>query len=146
MEAEIKPLTLQDLPEILPLEQLLFDFPFSYQQYLFELEKNRHSAYFKLTQNEEILGWFGVMCLFEEAQIITIGVRKEAQGKGYGSKLLKYCEDYSKDKGCKVLFLEVDETNTPAKKLYQKHGFEIVRIRKNYYHHHDGIEMKKELI
>jgi len=50
------------------------------------------------------------------------------RGKGIGTKLIEYACDYSKSD---YLMLEVFSKNTDAKKLYERLGFEVIKVRTN---------------
>ena len=45
------------------------------------------------------------------------------------SEFIAQCEK----NGINSIFLEVRRDNEPAKRLYEKHGFTAVGLRKNYY-------------
>ena len=85
-------------------------------------------------QNEEIVGFAGLMIILDEASIMNIVTKKDRRGLGIGSKLLEKLIDFSKEKNQKSITLEVDEQNKPAIKLYEKYNFKTVGKRKNYYH------------
>ena len=61
-----------------------------------------------------------------EYYIDSIGVNPQQQGKGLGSKLLRFLIDEYVYKRRETLGLLVDKENPDAKKLYLKLGFEIV--------------------
>ncbi len=61
-----------------------------------------------------------------EYYIDSLGVNPNQQGKGIGSKLLKFLIDEYVNKNKQTLGLLVDEENTNAKKLYLKLGFKHV--------------------
>lgn len=65
--------------------------------------------------------------------ILTFGCRKEYRQQGLGGQLLEALKASLIKKGCQELFLEVKNNNTQALSLYQKNGFKMVSIRKNYY-------------
>ncbi|WP_251047533.1 GNAT family N-acetyltransferase [Planococcus sp. ISL-110] len=60
---------------------------------------------------------------------IDLGLQKDAQGKGIAKSLLTKAEEWSKEKGITRLELTVVEENEPARKLYEKAGFESEGIR-----------------
>jgi ribosomal protein S18 acetylase RimI-like enzyme len=65
-----------------------------------------------------------------EIDIVDVFVAPEHRRKGYANALLtRIFADYKNA----VFFLEVRISNTPAIKLYEKHGFKTVNIRKKYY-------------
>ena len=57
-----------------------------------------------------------------EAYVETVCVAPEAQGKGIGSELLAWAEDYARTHGAIFISLEVMWTN-PAAKLYRRKGY-----------------------
>ena len=73
-----------------------------------------------------------------EAEILTIAVARSARGTGVGRLLMDQVLQYLHAERAKVLFLEVDEENEPALKLYRRLRFEEVGRRKAYYAHPDG--------
>ena len=48
------------------------------------------------------------------------------QGKGIGRQMVEYCIEYAKRHGYKALRLDVVPDNIPARKLYEKCGFQHV--------------------
>ena len=62
----------------------------------------------------------------------TITVDPEYAGKGIGDALMDFYEGYAKKSGCSVLRFNANINNTPARKLYEKHGcIEAGTIRKD---------------
>lgn len=74
----------------------------------------------------------------DEAEILTIAVRKRDRRAGFGKKLLQHHMARLASLGAHALFLEVEEGNTPARKLYEKRGFAEVGRRNAYYKKPDG--------
>jgi len=93
-----------------------------------------HNENFEEKKNEtsEILGYAVFYDTFDSTDLFEIAVLKKKQGKGYGNALLKYTADIFCKNGRKI-FLEVNENNEKAIKLYEKNGFEEISVRKNYY-------------
>ncbi|HOP64227.1 MAG TPA: GNAT family N-acetyltransferase [Spirochaetota bacterium] len=57
------------------------------------------------------------------AEITSMRVRPDFQGKGAGKKILQYLEERARSMGYKTLILETDGKLTTAIKLYEKSGF-----------------------
>lgn len=70
----------------------------------------------------------------DECEIIDICVNPEFRRKGLAEKLLEELLS----KGAAKIFLEVEQDNLPAIRLYEKHGFRRIGFRKNYYRYLDG--------
>lgn len=70
-----------------------------------------------------------------ELYIDSISVSAEARGKGVGTLLLHAAETYRSEHGFEVLSLIVIQSNTKAKALYKRLGFEVekeVPLSKKY--------------
>ncbi len=74
----------------------------------------------------------------DEAEILTIAVKKRHRRAGFGKKLLQHHLSRLAAMGIHALFLEVEEGNTPARTLYMKRGFVEVGRRNAYYKKADG--------
>ncbi|MEO0496632.1 MAG: GNAT family N-acetyltransferase [Pseudomonadota bacterium] len=68
-----------------------------------------------------------------EAEILSIAVDQAWQRRGLGYRLLDESVRRLNADSLESLFLEVDETNQPARALYDRLGFEVVGRRKGYY-------------
>ena len=77
-------------------------------------------------------------CAGDEAEILSIAVARRHQGRGYARRLLNLHLGRLAGLGVKALFLEVDENNVPAIRLYRNAGFREVGKRPNYYPLPDG--------
>ncbi len=75
--------------------------------------------------------------LFEQAEIIRIGVHPNAQKQGLASRLLDSLVAHLTPTA-DTLLLEVRTDNSPAIQLYQKLGFTVIHTRKAYYRNQDG--------
>ncbi|MEL6467594.1 MAG: ribosomal protein S18-alanine N-acetyltransferase [Pseudomonadota bacterium] len=73
----------------------------------------------------------------DEAELLTIAVAPEAQGRGYGAALMTAWMAKAA-RTCNRAFLEVASDNARALRLYTSQGFEIVAKRKAYYRRPKG--------
>ena len=69
----------------------------------------------------------------DEAEILSVAVRNAERGRGLARALLQLHLRRLAGDGVRTVFLEVDETNTPAIRLYRRAGFRDVGRRPNYY-------------
>ncbi len=74
----------------------------------------------------------------DEAEILSVAVARRAQGRGLARQLLTWHMRRLAGLGTRALFLEVDEHNMPAIRLYQRAGFQEIARRPNYYPLPDG--------
>ena len=56
----------------------------------------------------------------------NLAVGRDGRRRGVGAKLVKACEKSAMGWGCETMTLVVEAKNTPAKKLYQKLGYQEV--------------------
>lgn len=69
----------------------------------------------------------------DEAEILSVAVAQKCQGRGLARQLLTLHLRRLAGLGVSTVFLEVDEHNRPAIKLYSRAGFREVSRRENYY-------------
>jgi len=75
-----------------------------------------------------------------EAEILSIAVNAAQRGRGLARQLLTHHMRRLAGLGVKALFLEVDESNTPARRLYSRAGFREVGRREAYYSRSPGVK------
>lgn len=133
----------EDIDQILIVEQESFTLPWSREAFYNELHHNQYAVYIVLEDEGKIIGYGGVWIVLDEAHITNIAVLPEYRGKKLGEALLKKVLDMAKEKGAETATLEVRVSNTPARSLYKKMGFQEGGIRKKYYtdNQEDGIVM-----
>jgi ribosomal-protein-alanine N-acetyltransferase len=68
-----------------------------------------------------------------EAEILSVAVAPARRGKGIARALLHLHLGRLAGLGAQVVFLEVDEDNAPARRLYARAGFREVGRRPGYY-------------
>jgi ribosomal-protein-alanine N-acetyltransferase len=68
-----------------------------------------------------------------EAEILSVAVAAAGRGRGLARRLLDLHLRRLAGLGADTVFLEVDETNTPARRLYRRAGFRDVGRREGYY-------------
>ena len=128
----ISEMNLQDLENIKGCLLTDFDNFWSYNILKQELE-NGKSKYFVAKQENEIVGFAGILLIIDQVNIMNIVVKKDKRNFGIGSSLLEEIIRYSKIHNATSITLEVNEKNIPAIKLYKKYGFKQVGLRRKYY-------------
>ncbi|QND51731.1 GNAT family N-acetyltransferase [Phyllobacterium sp. 628] len=85
----------------------------------------------------------------DEAEILTVAVAPVSQRRGLGHALMDATLRHLHNARAEMLFLEVDEINTPALALYRRLGFKQVGKRPGYYQTADGrsaaLTMRRDL-
>ena len=118
---------------------------FNRRDFLNCISRSEVYSYFTLKQGRKVLGYFGIMHIADDGELLTIAVDKKHQHKGYGRLMLNEALLATALKGSSKIFLEVNETNENAIKLYLKNGFKEISRRPNYYGENAAIIMQKDL-
>ena len=89
-----------------------------------------------------ILAYGGLWLLLDEAHIATVASHPDWRGCGLGQWLMLALLDAAMARGAATSTLEVRAGNLPAKRLYEKLGYEVAGVRKRYYRDgEDGLIM-----
>lgn len=132
---QLRPLTIEDLEQVLPLEQRCFGGYWS--QSIFETELKTKGCYYVMLQDlhnpKNILAYGGFWQIFEEAHLTTLAVDPQCQGIGLGALLLGHLMTVAQNQEAHWMTLEVRPSNQQAIKLYQRYGFAELGRRKGYY-------------
>ena len=146
MTVRLRPMTLDDLPGVMVLEEELFA-PDTWTEAMYRDELSRPDTRFYLVaefhlegedDEEEVatdpvmVGYGGLIAYDDEAHVATLGVTKALQGEGVGSLLLDALLAEA-DKRSPVVLLEVRADNEAAQRLYQRRGFTEIGRRRGYY-------------
>ena len=87
----------------------------------------------RCTENGKIVGFSGIMVIWDEAELLNIAVHPEWRGRGIGQMLLSDMLRKAEEKGAMRLLLEVRKGNETAQSLYRKNLFSEIGERRNYY-------------
>jgi ribosomal-protein-alanine N-acetyltransferase len=119
---------------LLPLEAELFaDEPWSARLFWSELGQVDTRHYVVALDADVVVGWAGLCDYPDEAWVQTMAVAPAAQGRGLGARLLGALLEEADRRRQRVVSLEVRADNGPAQRLYERHGFARVGVRRGYY-------------
>jgi [ribosomal protein S18]-alanine N-acetyltransferase len=80
------------------------------------------------------------------AHVTTLDVAESHRRKGIGTLLLEESENNLRFRGVRTMLLETAITNEAGVAFWQRHGYRIEAVVKNYYPGHlDAYEMRKRL-
>ena len=80
-----------------------------------------------------VLGYVVAWFVVDEAEIANLAVSDEARRAGIGARLLDFAVAAADQRECRVVFLEVRESNIAARALYASRGFQVAGRRSKYY-------------
>jgi ribosomal-protein-alanine N-acetyltransferase len=87
----------------------------------------------RATIRRKLAGFIMSRIVDSEAEILSVAVTSGQQGRGLARNLLRLHLGRLAGRGVKTVFLEVDENNEPAIRLYRRTGFYEVGRRTGYY-------------
>ena len=138
-EPLFRAMTTADAPVLARLEALVETTPWREQDFV-DVLKNHWWGSVLTGEGGDITAWAVVMPVLDECELLTIGVRPDCQGKGYGRAMLQQMMAHAREADKQCCHLEVRESNARAIRLYETSGFERVGLRKGYYRTESGRE------
>jgi [ribosomal protein S18]-alanine N-acetyltransferase len=82
----------------------------------------------------------------DEAEILSIAIDDSYRGRGLSRDFLLTHLGHLAGFGVRTIFLEVEENNQPARRLYERTGFTVVGRRERYYRSSDGEQLNALLM
>jgi [ribosomal protein S18]-alanine N-acetyltransferase len=147
----LRPMTLDDLPQVYRIELDSFTLPWPFNSYVHELTNSLVSRCFVAAttgtgEHKKIVGMIVIYLIEDEAHVATFAVHPEFRRNGIGWRLLLHSLKETNLEGATHALLEVRAGNLSAIRLYEKFGFVQVGIRKNYYadNHEDALLMNMD--
>jgi ribosomal-protein-alanine N-acetyltransferase len=133
-ETTLREMTWRDIPALSAIEPVLFaDDPWSQQSWWAELAGRPRRSYVVCEQSGTLVGYAGVDCGGQVADVMTVAVTAPAQGHGLGAVLLHWLIAEAQRCGAQHLMLEVRADNVVAQRLYHATGFSTLSVRRKYY-------------
>lgn len=134
----VRPMVLEDIPQVLAVDRESFTLPWTESAYRFELNENALSHLWvaeelPASEPERIVGVIVLWMILDEGHIATIAVHPDYRGRGIGRSLLVTALIKAIQEGAVTGTLEVRSGNQAAQHLYRRFGFEIVGRRPHYY-------------
>ena len=131
-----------DIPRINELGSLLND-NFRMVNNINEMLEDKYSKVLVYEEDDMVVGFIIATDLKETCDILSLVVDPKYRNKMVASNLLDYLIS-ELDENLKLITLEVASKNIAAIKLYEKFGFEVVNVRKNYYKDDDAYLMARD--
>ncbi len=149
----LRPMTLDDIDQVVAIDRESFTTPWSANAYRFEVT-NRDTSHLVVVELNgdvrarglrrmlsfgrssppgKVIGYGGCWLISGEAHISTIAVRPDHRGQGLGELLLASMLKGAMRLGGEYSVLEVRESNEAAQALYRKYEYTVIGRRKRYY-------------
>ena len=131
----IRPASAADVPEIAAAERICFSDPWSSASLAELFENDTAIGLIAASSGPEfrLAGYVFARVIAGEAEILNIAVVPGDRSQGVGATLLDAVLERIRGRGAAAVFLEVRESNEPARRLYLSRGFRPVGLRADYY-------------
>ena len=123
-----------DLDGVLDVDVLSFTRPWTRAMYESDfLNRSTSRLYVLRTATRTVAGYCAAWFVLDEIHVNNIAVRPELRGRGFGSALLAHVLEEGRRVGAKRATLEVRRSNDEARRLYERFGFRVAGVRRDYY-------------
>jgi [ribosomal protein S18]-alanine N-acetyltransferase len=143
--ALIEPATSRDAPKLAQLHGASFHRGWGEAEFEGMLTE-RNTLVHRLRQGRKIIGFAVSRIAADEAEILSIAVAASHRGRGLSRDLLLTHLGHLAGHGVRIVFLEVEENNQPARRLYARAGFGIAGRRERYYQQPGGEQLNALLM
>jgi ribosomal-protein-alanine N-acetyltransferase len=131
-EIMIRKMHEDDISNIMKIERMSFSTPWSEAAFLNEIYKPYALTKVALLKND-VVGYICVNLIVNEGHILNLAIHPEFRRQGIATMLMKEVLKELKEKGCRFVYLEVRVSSLGARRFYEKLGFKVVGIRRDYY-------------
>ena len=138
--AVVEPATLRDAPALAELHGASFHRGWGEAEFEGMLTE-RNTLVHRLRSGRAIVGFAVSRMAADEAEILSIAVAASHRGRGLSRHLLLTHLGHLAGRGVRTIFLEVEENNQPARRLYDRAGFTIAGRRERYYREAGGEQL-----
>jgi ribosomal-protein-alanine N-acetyltransferase len=129
--AELLPMTPEWIERVVAVEQTAYSHPWSRRHFEDTLAAGYHARL--LVGGETLMGYYVAMKGVDEVHLLNLTVAPAHQGQGWGRLLLEAMDTWARSVGAQTAWLEVRVSNEPALRLYERHGYRRVGLRRAYY-------------
>jgi ribosomal-protein-alanine N-acetyltransferase len=136
MSVMLRPMARADVPAVAELEIAVFgQEAWSADMLAGELAGQPAGRYYLVAEDDGMIaGYAGLLAVGGgQADVLTLAVAGDRWGEGIGTALLDGLLAEAGRRGCTEIVLEVRTDNDRAQRLYRRHGFARVGLRKGYY-------------
>jgi len=129
---------IDDLRRVHEIDVLSFSIPWSERSFSFELTENRNSIVWVAEAEQEgqpplVVGVIVVWVILDEAHIATIATHPDFRRMGIARRMIAHTLLIAHQRGARLAYLEVRQSNLSAQNLYYQFGFNVVGTRPRYY-------------
>lgn len=139
-KAVVEPASLRDAPHLAKLHGASFHRGWGEGEFETILSQRNTLAH-RLRLRSKTIGFAVSRIAADEAEILSIAIAPGHRGRGLSRELLLTHLGHLAGRGVRTVFLEVEENNQPARRLYDRVGFAIAGRRERYYREAGGEQL-----
>ena len=139
LDVEIRPMTDNDLPMVMEIENSTILNPYKEKDFLYEMHENPVSYVWVIEYSnaslglKTVVGFLDFWITFDSGTICQIAVHPDIQRSGVGTELMNEMIKELKAKRVRTMTLEVRASNSKAINFYKKFGFKAILTKEHYY-------------
>jgi [ribosomal protein S18]-alanine N-acetyltransferase len=141
----VEPATMRDAPQLAQLHAASFHRGWGEAEFETMLIE-RNTLVHRLRLGRKTIGFAVSRTAADEAEILSIAVAASHRGRGLSRNLLLTHLGHLAGRGVRTVFLEVEENNQPARRLYERAGFTVAGRRERYYRQPSGEQLNALLM
>ena len=130
-QAQFEPMKERDLSAVLEIERRIYAFPWTLGNFIDSL-RTGYSCWV-CRDGTMLVGYAIVTIAGGEAHLLNLSINDLYQNCGHGSAMLAHMAEVARKQGAVRLFLEVRPSNEAGRRLYRRHGFRRIGVRRDYY-------------
>jgi ribosomal-protein-alanine N-acetyltransferase len=143
--AAVEPAGLRDAPRLAQIHGASFHRGWGEGEFESMLTE-RNTLVHRLRMGRKTVGFAVSRMAADEAEILSIAVAESHRGRGLSRELLLTHLGHLAGRGVRTVFLEVEENNQPARRLYGGAGFAVAGRRERYYREANGEQLNAVLM
>ena len=125
------------------LEEVCFEYPWN-EEMIAQTFTSPNFYGLVAEDNCQVIGYVGAIYCMDQADVALVAVHPNFRRKKIAESMINQLIEQLSRLGVNMFYLEVRVSNYPARRLYEKIGFNQVGIRKNYYENaEDAIVMAR---
>ena len=134
----IRPMLPADIADVIRMERAAYQFPWT-EGIFRDCLRVRHLCH--LAHFDQVAAGYTVISVGAgESHLLNLCVAEAFRCRGIGQVLLRHALKQAAAHGAAEMFLEVRPSNVAAVRLYQRHDFVQIGLRRGYYQAPDGRE------
>jgi ribosomal-protein-alanine N-acetyltransferase len=138
--AVVESASLRDAPRLAQLHAASFHRGWGEGEFE-DMLSQRNTLVHRLRLRSKFIGFAVSRIAADEAEILSIAIASGHRGRGLSRQLLVTHLGHLAGRGVRTVFLEVEENNLPARRLYDRAGFAVAGRRERYYREAGGEQL-----